>query len=180
MKLLLFSCEVMSNSFVTPWTTAHQVPLFMEFPRWEYWTGLRFSSPGYLSNPGIKPMSPALAGRFFIPEPSEITYCIVKDKMSCIQTFLKYSKLYKHSSLFIFLVQLKGKGGIYISISLDFTFPFSHNTHTYTHTHKPLIFYQIWIQNWPAVFQLWDFFFNVTNLEHLLVQNCPPHHKKLS
>ena len=31
--VLLFSCSVMSNSFVTPWTVAHQVPLFMGFPR---------------------------------------------------------------------------------------------------------------------------------------------------
>ena len=31
----------------------------------EYWSGLPFPSPGNLPNPGIKPMSPALAGRFF-------------------------------------------------------------------------------------------------------------------
>ena len=28
--------------FVTPWTEAHRVPLFMEFPRQEYWSGLPF------------------------------------------------------------------------------------------------------------------------------------------
>ena len=28
----------MSDSFVTPWTVAHQAPLSMEFPRWEYWS----------------------------------------------------------------------------------------------------------------------------------------------
>ena len=55
--------------FVTPWTVAHQVPLSLEFPRQEYWSGLPFPPPGDLSNPGIKPMSlasPALAGGFFI------------------------------------------------------------------------------------------------------------------
>jgi len=35
----------------------------------EYWSGLPFSSPGGLPDPGIKPVPPvlpALAGRFFI------------------------------------------------------------------------------------------------------------------
>ena len=50
----------MFDSFVTPWTVAHQAPLFMEFSRHEYWSGLLFPSPGNLSNPGIRPMSPAL------------------------------------------------------------------------------------------------------------------------
>ena len=52
--------------FVTPWTLARQAPLSMEFSRQAYWSGLPFSSPGDLPNPGIKPMSPALVGRFFI------------------------------------------------------------------------------------------------------------------
>ena len=30
---LLFSHQVLSNSFVTPWTLAHQAPLSMEFSR---------------------------------------------------------------------------------------------------------------------------------------------------
>ena len=32
----------------TPWTVAHQAPLFMEFSRREYWSGLPFPSPGTL------------------------------------------------------------------------------------------------------------------------------------
>ena len=55
--------------FVTPWTIAHQVPLSMGFSRQEYWSQLPFLSPGYLPNPGIEPMSPALAGGFFTTEP---------------------------------------------------------------------------------------------------------------
>ena len=43
----------------------------MGFPRQEYWSGLPFSSPGDLSNPGIEPVSPALAGRFFTTEPMD-------------------------------------------------------------------------------------------------------------
>ena len=47
---------------VTPWTAAHQVPLFMEIPRQKYWSGLPFPSPGNVPNPGTKPPSLALAG----------------------------------------------------------------------------------------------------------------------
>ena len=54
---------------MTPWTVAYQAPPSMEFSRQEYWSGLPFPSAGDLSNPGIKPTSPALAGRFFIVEP---------------------------------------------------------------------------------------------------------------
>ena len=52
----------------TPWTAARQAPLSMEFSRQEYWSGLPFSSPEDLPDPGIKPASlrsPALAGGFF-------------------------------------------------------------------------------------------------------------------
>ena len=44
-------------------------PLSMGFPRQEYWSGLPFSSPGDLPNPGIEPLSPVLAGRFLTAEP---------------------------------------------------------------------------------------------------------------
>ena len=53
----------------TPWTVALQAPLSMEFSRQDYWSGLPFPSPGDLPDPGIKPMSPALADRFFTTEP---------------------------------------------------------------------------------------------------------------
>ena len=60
MKTLLFNHSVVSNSFVTPWTVAHQAPLSMGFHRQEYWSVLPFSSPECLSNPRIKPTSPVL------------------------------------------------------------------------------------------------------------------------
>ena len=41
----------------------------MGFSRQEYWSGLPFPSPGDLPDPGIEPMSPALAGGFFTTEP---------------------------------------------------------------------------------------------------------------
>ena len=45
-----------------------KAPLFMGFPRQEYWSGLPFPSPGHLPNSGIKPSSPALARGFFTTE----------------------------------------------------------------------------------------------------------------
>ena len=47
-----------------PWNVAHQAFLSFGFSRKEYWSGLPFPSPGDLPDPGIKPTSPALAGRF--------------------------------------------------------------------------------------------------------------------
>ena len=52
----------------TPWTVAHQAPLFMRFSRQEYWSGLPCPPSGELPNLGIEPMSlmsPVLAGRLF-------------------------------------------------------------------------------------------------------------------
>ena len=46
-------------TLATPWTVAHQAPLFMGFPREEHWSGLPFLLPGDLPNPGIEPASPA-------------------------------------------------------------------------------------------------------------------------
>jgi len=58
----------MSDSFAIPWTVAHQDPLSMGFPRQEYWSGLAFPSLGDFPDPGIEPIYPALAGRFFTTE----------------------------------------------------------------------------------------------------------------
>ena len=52
-------------TLATPWTVAHQVPLSLGFPRQEYWSGLPLPSPRDLPDPGIEPMSPALADGFF-------------------------------------------------------------------------------------------------------------------
>ena len=51
--------------FVTPRVGAHQAPLSMEFSRQEYWSGLPFSSPGDLPDPGIDLVCPALQADFF-------------------------------------------------------------------------------------------------------------------
>ena len=41
----------------------------MVFSRKEYWNGLPFPPPGDLPHPGMDPLSPASAGRFFTAEP---------------------------------------------------------------------------------------------------------------
>ena len=50
----------MSDSLATPWTVAHQAPLYMGFPRQEYWSGLPFPFPRDLLDSGIKHGSPPL------------------------------------------------------------------------------------------------------------------------
>ena len=52
-----------------PWTVALQAPLFMEFSRQEYWSGLPFPSPGDLPDPGIESMSPVLQADSLPSEP---------------------------------------------------------------------------------------------------------------
>ena len=51
-----FSHWVVSNS-LDPQDCS---PLSMGFPRWEYWSGLPFPSPGDLSDPRLEPTSSAL------------------------------------------------------------------------------------------------------------------------
>ena len=44
--------------FETPWTIAHQAPLFIGFSRQEYWSELTFPSPGDLPDPGTETTFP--------------------------------------------------------------------------------------------------------------------------
>ena len=55
--------------FATPWTVVRQGPLSMVFLMQEYWSGLPFSSPGDLPDPGIKLRSPTLQADSLPPEP---------------------------------------------------------------------------------------------------------------
>ena len=63
------SCSVMSDSFATTWTIAHQAPLSMKFSRQEYRSGFPFPSPGDLTDPGIEPWSPSLQADSLPSEP---------------------------------------------------------------------------------------------------------------
>ena len=53
----MHACSVGSDS-ATPWAVDLVAPLFMEFSRQEFWSGLPFSTSGNLPNPGIKPVFP--------------------------------------------------------------------------------------------------------------------------
>ena len=56
--LRLHSACSVAQLFASPWTVALQAPLFMGFPRQEYWSGLPFPPPEDLSYPWIEPLSP--------------------------------------------------------------------------------------------------------------------------
>ena len=64
---MLQHAELLSRDhlFATPWTIALQAPLSMGFSKQEFWSGLPFSSPEGLPNPGIEPRSPALQADYF-------------------------------------------------------------------------------------------------------------------
>ena len=70
--LLICCCCLVPESHPVPsapWTVALGAPLALALSRQQYWSGLPFSSPGDLPDPGTKPTSPALACRFFTSEP---------------------------------------------------------------------------------------------------------------
>ena len=77
-------CSVLSDSG-TPWTEARQAPMPMEFSRQEYWSGLPCPPPGDLPDPGIKPVSLALAGGFFtIGLPGKLPARFIQKRHICV------------------------------------------------------------------------------------------------
>ena len=64
MKIIFLKVNVKSLSnvrlFAILWTVAHQASPSMGFSRLEYWSGLPFTSPGDLPDPGIELRSPTL------------------------------------------------------------------------------------------------------------------------
>ena len=75
------SCSVVSDCLRPPWTVAPQAPLSMEFSRQQYWSGLPFSSPQDLPDPGIELGSLALQADSLPSEPPgkpEFLYSKVK------------------------------------------------------------------------------------------------------
>ena len=56
--------------FAIPWTAVCSAPLFMEYSRQEYWSGLPFPSLGDLPDWGIKPRSPTLQADSSPAEPA--------------------------------------------------------------------------------------------------------------
>ena len=94
--------------FKTPWSVACEAPLFMEFTRQGYWSGLPCPSAGDLSDLGIEPAFlafPALAGRFFTTAPPESPFDSVSHPnwsflfLSHLKFSLNISFEYMHLSL---------------------------------------------------------------------------------
>ena len=71
----------------------------MVFSRQEDWSGLPFPFLGDLPNPGLKPTSPALAGRFFTTEPpgkfpsKVFKHDLIWLNLHCFNIFLKCAQL---------------------------------------------------------------------------------------
>ena len=82
--------------FVTPWTVAYTAPLPMEFSRQEYRSGLPFSSPGDLPDPGTRVS--CIAGRSFTiwatREPPNLGVTIYKTLSSRFTFHKSYHFLY--------------------------------------------------------------------------------------
>ena len=60
----MLSCFSHVQLFVTPWSIPCQTLVSMGFSRQEYWSRLLWPPPRDLSNPGIEPSTPTLAGGF--------------------------------------------------------------------------------------------------------------------
>ena len=65
------------------------VPLSMDFPGQEYWSGFPFTSPGTLSNPGIKLASPAWHADCLTLSHLEAQYCLYFEKYSTNELIYK-------------------------------------------------------------------------------------------
>ena len=78
-KLLTRCCLVTRScpTLLRPMDCSLPGSLVNGFPRQEYWSGLPFPSPGDLPDPGIEPISPALAGGFFTTEPPGKPICLL-------------------------------------------------------------------------------------------------------
>ena len=105
-SFLVRACSVMSDSFVTPWTVAHQAPLSMGFSRQESWSGLPFPFLGDLLDPGIELVSlasSALAGGFFTLVPPGKSYVhsmgLLKFKSCLLSTYVCWETGTKGESL---------------------------------------------------------------------------------
>ena len=107
MRAQLLSCTWL---FATPQIVAHQVPLLMGFHKQEYWSGLPFLLPGSLSDPGIEPVSPALAGEFFTTEP--LGSPVISMNISKYKITIQAQTLYN-------ITQLHGTGGWIILFGPD-------------------------------------------------------------
>ena len=110
---LLFSCSVMSDSFVNPMDCSPSGSSVHGFPRPKYWSGLPCPPPGDLPDPGTEPVSPALAGRFFTTMPPEKPRDLVS--LSYFNSLWKFeTEIQHHVSRNLSAKQLRGCRSRYI------------------------------------------------------------------
>ena len=99
--MYILSCFSCVRLFVTLWTVAHQVSLFMGFSRQEYWSGLPHPPPGNLLDPGIEPVSltsPVLAGGYFTTSATWEAQCYGGNHIviyKCIKLLLLHNIIYQ-------------------------------------------------------------------------------------
>ena len=85
-----------------PWTVACQASLSMKFSRQKYWSGLPFSSPRGLPNPGIEPGSPALQADSLPSEPPGKPI-IIESKLTMVLSALRAPGCFFFFLIFIYL-----------------------------------------------------------------------------
>ena len=132
--VVVHKCELRGvDLYATPWSVTYQVYLSMGFPRQEYWRALPFLSPGDLPDPGIEPVYPALAGRFFTTEPPGKPSAQFSNKFffSSLEPFFQ---LKSHMGLQCTEVIKKIRSRPTPFFSRACNEPSTH-THTQTHTH---------------------------------------------
>ena len=84
-------------------------PVSMGFPRKEYWSGLPFPIPGDFTDPGIRPKSSALAGRFFTTEPpgktpSGFRWCFLAQHHLTVALVLQHKLLAWLAASFVYFL----------------------------------------------------------------------------
>ena len=83
----VLSHSVVSDSFVTAWTVAHQAPLSMAILQARILEWVAMPSPGDLPDPGTEPRSPTLQADALLSEPSG------KSALSNFTSILNYQTL---------------------------------------------------------------------------------------
>ena len=106
--------------FATPWTVAHRASLSMGFSQEVHWSGLPFSPPRDLPDPGIEPTSPASSALQADSPPGKPCHPFIRlycGPLPCVMVKIRKSIkgtlhicLYAHltMSFFLLVIQLLG------------------------------------------------------------------------
>ena len=113
-SLPVVDTQVTSNSLDScdPTDCSPQAPLSLRFPRQGYWSGLRFLLQEDLPDPGIKPASPALAGRFLTTEPPGKPSAFTTKRNTLNQSLWSYQDFTAIPILDLYLICLASSAGL--------------------------------------------------------------------